>query len=469
MPSSPSASEDDVARGTRDAPRVFDAPARTRGRVPNVFWRAVRVDDLRAEERFVGLPDVSDIALGGRKSFAYVRQGTELWDALHDGRLTTGTLLGALGFTEDGVDRRALGLGARGRGNGATLAACQRLRRARVGEDDVDAVAAAEAERRNVEAVAEFNRSLSIANDASASEEESEGDVNVSEAPLSPGASAMDIMLASLSLKPTSNQPKQKHKSKGVKGKKKKKKKKKRSSKPRTDDDKMLTNAQYCRALAKGGELAVRLAWGSAQESSTLCSLMMHFKDSVVREAGLWMLDPNSIPLDWQVGPLPPIGASPDGLITMSNGEQFVLEVKNSSPFREVPGGYVISDREPYDKPPGYHMPQVQLEMLCTGTRSALLAMQNMTYGIRVYRVERCDEFIAGMLKRISQLYTSFVTPLEGRDPPPNWEVHTPAHKSLVRTAARLAREATLFCHIQTGLVPDSIEVDEDAFVWTNG
>lgn len=472
MPSSPPAFEDDAAptaRRTRDAPVAFAAPASAaRGRVPNVFWRAVSADDLRAEARFVALPEVADVALGGRRSFAYVRQGTELWDALHDGRCTTGLLLGALGFSEDGVDRRALGFGSRGRGSGATIAACRRLRRAKVGEDEVDAEEEAEAQRRNDEAVADFNRSLSISNDASASEDEPNGDVYAVEAApvLSTEASAMDIMLASLSLKPTSHQPKQKHKSKGAKG--KSKKKKKRSSKPnraKADDGTMLTNAQYCRAVAKGGELAVRLAWGSAQESSTLCSLMMHFKDSIVHEAGLCMLDPDLIPTEWQIGLLPPIGASPDGLITMANGERFVLEIKNSSPFREVPGGYIISDREPYEKPPGYHMPQVQLEMLCTGTRSALLAMQNMTYGIRVYRVDRCDDFIAGMLRRISRLYTSFVTPFEARDPPSNWEVQTPAHKSLVRTAARLARESTLFCHIRTGLVPDSIEVDEDAFV----
>ena len=61
-----------------------------------------------------------------------------------------------------------------------------------------------------------------------------------------------------------------------------------------------------------------------------------------VREAGLCMLDVSKIPKHWNVGPLPPVGASPDGLITMSNGERFVVEVKNSSPFRSTPGSFVI-------------------------------------------------------------------------------------------------------------------------------
>ena len=183
-------------------------------------------------------------------------------------------------------------------------------------------------------------------------------------------------------------------------------------------------------------------------------------------EAGLCMLDAASdVPKAWGVGPLPPVGASPDGLITMASGERFVVEVKNSSPFRQMPGRYVVADREPYAKPPAYHMPQVQLEMLCTGTRSALLAMQSMTYGIKIFRVERDDDFIASMLRRISRLYTTYAR--KGKDPPMNWEVRSIEHKKTVGAAVRLAGAATVYDHIPTSLVPNdgSIHVEENAFV----
>lgn len=461
--SSLSESVTDAAARTVDAPRLFADDAQTSGRVPNVFWRAVALDDLRSCVSFVGLPEESRIVIAGRRSFASVRQGTALWDALHDGRLTTGLLKNALGFCEPACDRRALGMSSRGHGGGIS-SVVSRLRRERVGVDDVDAALASEAARANAEATETFNRERASAARAASAAECDSDDAAVeitADASMSVGsaASAMDIMLASLLVKPATP--------KSSKGKKKKNgKSKKRNSKTNRavgDDAAMLTNAQYCRALAKGGEMAIRLAWGSEQEASTLCSLMCHFTGSTVYEAGLCMLDPADIPSDWNVGPLPPVGASPDGLITLASGERFAVEVKNSSPFREMPGSYVIADREPYDKPPAYHMAQVQLEMICTNTRSALLAMQSMTYGIRVFRVERDDAFVASMLRRISRLYASYI--LKDREPPTNWEIHSADHKSMVRSAVRLAREATVFCHVPTGLLPDSIVVDERPFI----
>ena len=43
------------------------------------------------------------VLIGGERTYRFVRQGTELWDALHDGRLTTALLKAALGFCEEGT------------------------------------------------------------------------------------------------------------------------------------------------------------------------------------------------------------------------------------------------------------------------------------------------------------------------------------------------------------------------------
>ena len=454
--SSPSASESE-----RATTRVTPHERVESGRVPNLFWRAVAMEDLRASPDFDALPDESSVALAGARSFAYVRQGTAAWDALHDGRLTTGILKACLGFNEEYVDKRALGLGRRGHGgHHAILNAVHRLRRTKWCEDEVEESLAVEAERRNAAAKRRCNGDESEEEDEN--DDGGEDDVVAIETPLDATSSSLDVLMASLAVQP--------QKSKKKKPSKKKKRGKKMScgkkNRAAGDDAQMLTNAQYSRAVAHGGEQAIRLAWGSAQEASTLTALMTYYEQCTVHEAGLCMLDVSKIPKHWNVGPLPPVGASPDGLITMSNGERFVVEVKNSSPFRSTPGSFVIADREPYDTPPAYHMPQVQLEMMCTDTNAALLAMQSMTYGIRIFRVERDDAFIASMLRRISRLYTTYV--LKDKDPPMNWEIRSTEHKrNLVGAAVRLASEATVYDHIPSGLLPNdgSIVVDENAFL----
>ena len=450
--SSPSASESE-----RATTRVTPHERVESGRVPNLFWRAVAMEDLRASPDFDALPDESSVALAGARSFAYVRQGTAAWDALHDGRLTTGILKACLGFNEEYVDKRALGLGRRGHGgHHAILNAVHRLRRTKWCEDEVEESLAVEASREtpSCEKALQWRRERRRGR-----ERRRRG--------CDRDAAGRDEFVAGrfdgVSRGATPEVEKEEGFEKKKRGKKMSCGKKNRAA---GDGAQMLTNAQYSRAVAHGGEQAIRLAWGSAQEASTLTALMTYYEQCTVHEAGLCMLDVSKIPKHWNVGPLPPVGASPDGLITMSNGERFVVEVKNSSPFRSTPGSFVIADREPYNTPPAYHMPQVQLEMMCTDTNAALLAMQSMTYGIRIFRVERDDAFIASMLRRISRLYTTYV--LKDKDPPMNWEIRSTEHKrNLVGAAVRLASEATVYDHIPSGLLPDdgSIVVDENAFL----
>lgn len=70
------------------------------GSLPNVHWRAVDLDELRAMPRYRALPPVSSIELGSPCSFRYLRQDHPAWAAAHQGVLTTGSLKEALGLSE---------------------------------------------------------------------------------------------------------------------------------------------------------------------------------------------------------------------------------------------------------------------------------------------------------------------------------------------------------------------------------
>ena len=72
------------------------------GDYPDVYWRAVEMEDLRCHPCFDPLPHSS--SLKGRireaKDLSLYRQSSWQWDALHQGRVTTSRLAGALGFHE---------------------------------------------------------------------------------------------------------------------------------------------------------------------------------------------------------------------------------------------------------------------------------------------------------------------------------------------------------------------------------
>ena len=164
-------------------------------------------------------------------------------------------------------------------------------------------------------------------------------------------------------------------------------------------------------------------------------------------------------------GMLPPMGASPDGLAFMASpagaeteagagagaeeGQWVVVEAKCQAPFCDAQGGGVelhprskrlldTTSTEPgaagaeAPKPPGaWHVPQLQLEMLCAGAdvKAALLVTLSALDGAVVWRVERDDEYIVEMLTWLSRFYTAYVTPnLAAPLPPPH--VPAPASKA---------------------------------------
>lgn len=82
----------------------FSGPSR--GQLPNVHWRTICMDDLRAHQRFTALPPPEQLDLCSPDAYRFVRQDDRLWSAAHTGVLTSGKLKEALGFLEQGAAKQ---------------------------------------------------------------------------------------------------------------------------------------------------------------------------------------------------------------------------------------------------------------------------------------------------------------------------------------------------------------------------
>lgn len=182
-------------------------------------------------------------------------------------------------------------------------------------------------------------------------------------------------------------------------------------------------------------------------------------------------------------GPLPPLGASPDGVAQWRAGDPWapspsggaeVIEIKNVCPFRDAhpPGRgrgggsarFVVSDRGPPPCFPAQHVAQLQLEMLSAGCRSGLLAARSATRGTAVWRMQRDDEYLAELLRQVGRFHADFV--LTGRGIPEEVLADTPAHAAFLARTAALAREAALLCVVDgRGRRPAAPGTDERPFV----
>ena len=55
------------------------------GKLPNMMWRAVSMDDLRLHPHFIPLPEPQEIVIESALDFRSFRQGSLQWCLLHDG------------------------------------------------------------------------------------------------------------------------------------------------------------------------------------------------------------------------------------------------------------------------------------------------------------------------------------------------------------------------------------------------
>jgi len=344
------------------------------GRVPNIHWCATSHDELRWHAAFRALPPVEHVRVGGPSTYAHVRQDDPLWSELHAGVLTSRNVMGALGFCEARAARQ-LGLQpgmASGRKAESAFWALQEPPPAGCGppSDPTDADSALNA--LNAKATTAYNEGLFI---ATARGGKQGGPAAVRQRHLGGGCSISQV----------------------------------------------------------------RCAWGSAQEASSLRSLIEDLSLSepgcYLEEAGLCMLSASDLPLPAAPAPgrvacppvlasaLPPIGASPDGFAVRADGTRQVVEVKNVCPFlsdRQRPNQFCVAldadsgmSRGPHASILVSHVPQLQLEMLCSDVKTGLLVSTSACQGINVFEIERDDDYLSLLLHFLSLFYTRHVLPQE--------------------------------------------------------
>jgi len=402
------------------------------GSVPNVYWRTLGWHELRRHARFVALPPVERVQVSSAASFAYVRQSDPLWWELHAGRLTSSCLLATVGGREPGAARR-LGLPRSAAARAHAVDAARRL-----SAPALCFPAAVEREEElNAAAVAAFN---------------AEHTAGAATQAAPPAAQPAAAAAAAAAPRP-----------------------RRRRKKPL--QSLLSAEARLCASAASRGISGVRCAWGSAQEPGTLFALLCAYPDAQLHELGLCALDAGGddprlarLGLPPEVlAALPPLGASPDALLAWPPGSQWcprspaaeggyvreVVEVKNACPFRDnasqpskrrgaaAAHTYVLSDRGPPAAVQPSHVLQLQLEMLCCDTHSALLACESATKGMSLFRLYRDDEHLAQMLTLVAQFCARHA---RGAATWPSAELFAgdPRHGLFLRRTAALAEQAQM-------------------------
>lgn len=435
------------------------------GHGPNVHWRGIAIEELRAHPRFISLPPASDVRLAGPETFHYIRQDEPLWDELHDGVLTSRYLLGALGMREPQA-ARILGLPRAVVQPGAIAASWHALR------TPVAPHTVAQLRQRPAAVV----RAAHIANRKVIGVLSKRGRRRGARPKLWP---------------PRAGQPP-----------------------PEYDAAPLRASA---RAMAEGGINAVRCAWGSAQEAAALAAVLESLpREARVEEIGLAMLCPKKRGLSGRLraliadlGELPPLGSSPDAMLRMAPGApRMVVEVKNVSPFfaphgpaaaapsaapsavtpaapSAAPGKAVAAAptaatpaatpaapsaatpvvssaapgkaaahvqhaaprrfqvltryvprgrrgavnffwlRAPHERLPCQYVPQLQIQMLVTGTTEALYVCGSACQGINLIRVRRDDEYLSELLIYLAAFWDTVRH--SDAPPPDDYFAHLPA------------------------------------------
>jgi hypothetical protein len=354
------------------------SPPRTRpperGSAPNVAWRAVSMEELRAHPYFLALPEPHTVFPTCAADLRLYRQDSRQWWACHAGRVTTSACAPCLGLYEERA-ASLLGVPPSLRGRHKALDAHARLQEPPLSEYAAlpsyseDAGQRLEAARR-------------------------EGTHTVWQ-PHAAGDKAASHSLLAYCAPPAAARP-------------------------------------------PGGEREyrnvgqIRMTWGSVQEATSLLTALNRFvmQGATVEEAGLFAIEACEIEpeaeTEAEIGSgsgtatrlpmgLPPIGASPDGLVRWPDGRVEPLEVKNHAPFASSRGrssnnnssnaAFEIRDPGPFGEVAVWHLPQLYLHMLCLGPscRSCLFMSCSATRGANLFRVPRDDALMDAILHFVAR------------------------------------------------------------------
>jgi hypothetical protein len=373
------------------------------GNIPDIHWRSIPMNHLRLHPHFDALP-VDVHKLDCLEDVRKFRQDSWQWDALHSGRCTTSQAAGALGFLEpNAAERLKVPLSWR---RGA-IGAYQRL------------------SGRPLRTLHEMKEHLlSVRWDTT----------NLTLQPNASSEPTESYQIWSASQSSTHYPFAAKY---GIRT---------------TPEERALRKRQ---SVGLTSVMSIKMMWGSAQEATSLLTALNYFhqSDPNVRLEEVGMCGAG---LGDSYGIL--IGASPDALIRHSNGTTEVLEVKNHCPFHSVQGRrktakgrtnkkFAVTPfliEEPYLQP--LYVPQLMLEMLCTGCSSAIMVRQTATNGAWIIRLRRDDTWIQEMIYYLREFQNNYVTP---QQPPPEnmfWEQER--YRAFVQHTVNLANSVELVSYV---------------------
>lgn len=330
------------------------------GKVANVFWRCVPMEELRFHPRFHPLPEPQDVHVSCAKDLSLFRQDSSQWASLHQGRLTTSCLASVLGFYEP-IASELLKIPKSLQGHHRVIDAWEILR----------------SKRNNTFSSVPFESttpSIVLTNE--------ENNIFWKK------TDSMDETIHNL------------------------KKQFPYQYSPNQSFHENMSSWSSCR-----DPMSTRLGWGSAQESTALLALLNHLLQTnntlSLHESGMFTFEsyhPNNLSNDhyrilyqdifqkiYESKTLPPLGASPDAYLQYDHHMIEVVEVKCFSPFTKYSLDASMMQVTCYHPTsnehmiiPTWHIPQLQFEILCAGPQceSCLLVMLYLDQ-VLVYRMPR--------------------------------------------------------------------------------
>eukprot|EP00638_Chattonella_subsalsa_P012872 CAMPEP_0117780680 /NCGR_PEP_ID=MMETSP0948-20121206/2370_1 /TAXON_ID=44440 /ORGANISM="Chattonella subsalsa, Strain CCMP2191" /LENGTH=402 /DNA_ID=CAMNT_0005608517 /DNA_START=183 /DNA_END=1391 /DNA_ORIENTATION=+ len=282
------------------------------GTKPNLLWRAVPMEDLREHPNYRELPLPHEVYVTSPNEYPLFRQDSWQWDYLHAGRLTTSRVASCLGFYES-VPAKIIGVPRSLTKPGSTVSAWMHVL-----SDEPNVIGS------------ELNQDFQPTNQREKKPKRQKVWVKHTK---QNSTMAQNFLY---------------------------------QYRPEREDS--SEEASKYHSVSSAG--SARMIWGSTQEATAILAAVNYFGQfgAAVAEIGLCPFElpyPNQQVMETHYPGisnfnLPPMGASPDGLIIWPDGAVEVLEVKNHSPFRDVYSSkprnqplFELNDRGPFTQTGG--------------------------------------------------------------------------------------------------------------------
>jgi len=367
--------------GKKKGSSIIQPQLNWEGNAPDIYWRSIPLSHLRMHCNFEPLPVKIEEPLKSMEDARMFRQDSWQWDALHRGRCTTSQASASLGFLEESAGS-LLGIPTSWRNHGAAYRAFRRL------------------QEPGLRSLEDMNRVLLDSGPVYRT-----GAVGPSSI-WNSTPSVDQPFVAAYNYTPS--------------------------------NEERAARKKQSRQFMSNENLAgaIRMMWGNTQEATSVLTAINYFAkedpDVKLVEVGMCGAGLELNATNLQSGLL--VGASPDGVLSYSNGDIEALEVKNHCPFifRRFGRGqrpkqqrkFFVGDR-PFDTSDSgtqwilpHYISQMQMEMLCLGPKckSAVMIRQSATKGSLVLRMHRDDEWIKEMLYWLGKFQIDYV---EKDVPPP--------------------------------------------------